>query len=136
MAARNLDAGHHAKRVKRSYSDVALDLALGPKEPYAPDASETDLRATDDELRTLWLENRDEAIAAMRAGARPWAWWRFEHDRERPARAAEEAAYLAQLGELSRAEIDELRTKSRLGGIYAATWSAIDAVLARKAAAS
>jgi hypothetical protein len=63
----------------------------------------------DDVLRMVWQLDRVELMSRTPAGTRPWAFWVFDRGEDRPAA---EAVRLAELGELSPAELAAFRRRA------------------------
>lgn len=84
-------------------SDVHLALAIGPTEGDG---------LTLEDLRIGWRYHGDGVCAEHRSCARPWGWWQFEAGEEMPLKRDEETLRLAELGELTDAELAALRERA------------------------
>ncbi|CAN5188581.1 hypothetical protein BH20ACT9_BH20ACT9_06060 [soil metagenome] len=68
----------------------------------------------EDDRRAAWWAVRDLVLEG-RIGDRPWAWWRYEAGRPMPRNdLPEERRLLEEMGELSPAEIAQLRFWDRI----------------------
>jgi hypothetical protein len=67
-------------------------------------------------LQTGWLAARDALLESCRRNPnpawRPWGWWAFEAGEPQPNSEEDEAARLAQLGELREEELSELEHRA------------------------
>jgi hypothetical protein len=93
--------------------------------------------ADDDDRRAAWEEFRAELLAQTRPGARPSAWWVYEHRDAMPRSADPQALALYRMGEATQADIDDLaaelayfETTPELCRWSAATWADVRATLA------
>ena len=93
-----------------------LDLLMGPTDaPGEYSAAE---------LEVLWPTYRGEIMDGpngRQGGKRPWAWWTFECGEQCPDDPADEAVRLAELGELTAAEVAALREAALDAGLRVGT---------------
>jgi hypothetical protein len=134
-----------ATRRRGSIGDELLELLIGPTRrddagpdglprllPSDPASGAAQYAARVAELEPIYWRNRDEVLASVNLGCRPWAWWAFEaKDRRPPGGRAyrSSAAVLAAMGELSPTEIARLKADSLVGGPYRAEWEEVAEVL-------
>jgi hypothetical protein len=112
-------------RVDKSKRKLTLDeeisLAFGAPSEVFP---------TYAEARAAYFTNRDRMTAYFRAGHRPTGWWILERGEDPPKTCVDEAARLAQLGELDEREVAEIRSGAHVGGASLDVWRAVEAALA------
>ena len=102
-------------RVTRTFdlADVVWPLLIGPtdRDPF-----------TFEDLEVAWRHHRDELLRrhAGRDGRRPWGWWEFEAGEEQP-RGDDETVRLAELGELTDAELAALHERATEAGLRIGT---------------
>jgi hypothetical protein len=86
-----------------------MPLLIGPIANSTHPRSGARLRDDPDDevLRTVWELDRDELMRSTPVGARPWAFWVFDVDEERPP-ASEHGAGTVRLAGLGLLERDEL----------------------------
>jgi hypothetical protein len=119
------------RRQRIELQSVAIDLIAGPlirlRYPNPEDPrTEWERQARIEELREPYWRFREELLAAVPAGMRPWAWWQFERGEPRPpADAASQARRLAELGELTENERARLKAAARIAPAYGEIWDAV-----------
>jgi hypothetical protein len=100
--------------------------------PWDPASHAAQRRARVAGLEPIYWRNRDEILASVNVGTRPWAWYAFEAPPHPSCgrKHASSAASLACMGVLTDREIARLRADARdAGGPYRAEWEEVAEVL-------
>jgi hypothetical protein len=81
--------------------DQILELRIGP-DPDRP------AFASEDERQAAWEIHGDDILRRATKGVRPWAWWHYSANVERPA-PGDESEELESMGELQGEELAAVR---------------------------
>jgi hypothetical protein len=114
-----------ANKSKRRELTIEQDLALG-----LGACSLSEIFGSPGHARESWFQHREHLMLYAGSGHRPEGWWLFEANESRPRDSAAEAARLVQLGQLSDAEVAEIRANGRLGIAHKPIADAVEAALA------
>jgi hypothetical protein len=68
--------------------------------------------ASDADREGAWWAGAQRMRRMLNPGHRPWAWWRYQARRDQPADSWQEAALLAEMGELDPDEVRDLITQA------------------------